>query len=142
MAQKTTENNQNVLEFIHTFATTEQKKKDSITLVEMMQSVSGYEARMWGTSIIGFGNYHYKYQSGHEGNAPLIGFSPRKSAISLYVFTGLEEHEPLLTKLGKFKKGKACLYINTITDIDGNQLQILMQATIAFLNKKYPTSNS
>jgi len=100
-----------------------------------MQAVSGCEATMWGASIIGFGNYHYKYESGHEGNAPLLGFSPRKSAISLYVFTGLEEHESLLTSLGKFKRGKACLYVNKLSDIDLDQLQKIMKANIEYLQK-------
>ena len=102
-----------------------------------MQTVSGSEATMWGASIIGFGKYHYKYESGHEGNAPLLGFSPRKSAISLYVFTGLEEHESLLTSLGKFKRWKACLYVNKLSDIDLDQLQKIMKANIEYLQKRY-----
>ena len=89
MAQKTTETNQNVADFIEKFGDSEQKKKYSHQLIEIMQAVSGSEATMWGSSIIGFGKYHYKYESGHEGNAPLLGFSPRKSAISYYGFTGL-----------------------------------------------------
>jgi hypothetical protein len=137
MAQKTTETLQNVADFIEKFADSEQKKKDSQKLVEIMQDVSGCEATMWGASIIGFGKYHYKYESGHEGNAPLLGFSPRKSAISLYVFTGLEEHESLLTSLGKFKRGKACLYVNKLCDIDLEQLQIIMKANIEYLKTRF-----
>lgn len=137
MAQKTTETDQNVADFIEKFADSEQKKKDSQKLVDIMQSVSGCEATMWGASIIGFGKYHYKYESGHEGNAPLLGFSPRKSAISLYVFTGLEEHESLLTSLGKFKRGKACLYINKLSDIDLDQLQKIMKANIEYLKTRF-----
>lgn len=138
MAQKTIETNQNVVDFIENFADSAQKKKDSQELIEIMQSVSGFEAKMWGASIIGFGNYHYTYESGHEGEAPLIAFSPRKSAISLYVFTGLEEHEPLLTSLGKFKRGKACLYVNQLSAIDLNQLKKIIATTIAYLQNKYP----
>ncbi|MGL2993242.1 DUF1801 domain-containing protein [Flavobacterium sp. TSSA_36] len=137
MAQQTIETDQNVADFIEKFADSEQKKKDSHKLVEIMQAVSGCQATMWGASIIGFGKYHYKYESGHEGNAPLLGFSPRKSAISLYVFTGLEEHEPLLTSLGKFKRGKACLYVTKLSDIDLNQLQVIMKANIEYLKTRF-----
>ena len=90
-----------------------------------------------GNVIIGFGNYHYKYDSGHEGIAPLIGFSPRKAAISLYVFTGLEEHKDLLNGLGKFKMGKACIYVNKLSDIDLLKLELLMRESIQYLQKKY-----
>lgn len=102
-----------------------------------MQDVTGFEPRMWGPSIIGFGSYHYKYASGHEGDSPLVGFSPRKSAISLYVFTGKEEHEHLLEELGKFRKGKSCIYINKLSDIDQNELRKIMIETIKFLELEY-----
>jgi hypothetical protein len=137
MAQKTIETDQNVADFIEKFADSEQKKKDSHKLVEIMKVVSGCQATIWGASIIGFGKYHYKYESGHEGNAPLLGFSPRKSAISLYVFTGIEEHEALLTSLGKFKRGKACLYVNKLSDIDLEQLQIIIKANIEYLKTRF-----
>lgn len=103
---KTTETGEDVLDFINEFADTEEKRKDSYELLELMQDISGYEAKMWGPSIVGFGSCHYKNKSEHEGGAPLIGFSPGKAAIFLYVFTGLNEHENLLTDLGKFKRGK------------------------------------
>ncbi len=134
---KTAETEKNVMEFIHEFADTEQKRKDSYELIELMQNVSGHEPKMWGSNIIGFGTYHYKYNSGHEGDSALIGFSPRKSAISLYVFTGLDEHEHLLKGLGKFKMGKACIYVNKLSDIDQLQLKTLMEETIKFLKSKY-----
>lgn len=134
---KTVETDQNVYDFIHSFAETEQKQKDSLSLIKLMENVSGFEAKMWGPSIVGFGNYHYKYDSGHEGIAPLIGFSPRKAAISLYVFTGLEEHKDLLNGLGKFKMGKACIYVNKLTDIDLLKLEFLMRESIQYLQKKY-----
>lgn len=127
----------NVLEFINTFATTEQKRQDSFQLLELMENVTGFEPKMWGPSIIGFGSYHYKYDSGHEGDAPLIGFSPRKTAISLYVFTGLQEHQHLLENLGKFKIGKACIYANKLSDINQQELMKLMLETITFLKSKY-----
>jgi len=102
-----------------------------------MQDISGHEAKMWGPSIVGFGSYHYKYESGHEGDAPLIGFSPRKAAISLYVFTGLKEHENLLNDLGKYKMGKACIYIKKLSDIDKQKLVVLMTETINYLKLMY-----
>lgn len=139
---KTTETNKNVLDFINAFVETEQKRNDSYSLLKLMEKISGYEAKMWGPSIIGFGKYHYKYKSGHEGDAPLIGFSPRKAAISLYVFTGLKEHEHLLEDLGKFKMGKACIYIKKLSDIDQEKLKLLMKGTINYLKSKYGNQKS
>ena len=134
---KTAPTNTDVNAFINSFADSEQKKKDSIELVKLMREVSAHDPAMWGPSIIGFGKYHYKYDSGHEGDAPLVGFSPRKAAISLYVFTGLQEHEPLLKDLGKFTMGKACIYVKKLSDIDQQQLKKLMKETIRFLNERY-----
>lgn len=114
-----------------------QKREDSIRLIHLMHSVSNEAPKMFGGSIIGFGQYHYIYASGHEGYAPLIGFSPRKAAISLYVYTGLNEHRLLVEKLGKFKQGKACIYIKKLTDINTDHLTTLMQETIQFLSTKY-----
>ena len=136
---KTAETGNDVIEFIQSFADTEQKREDSLALIAIMQRISGYEPKMWGPSIVGFGNYHYKYESGHEGDAPLIGFSPRKAAISLYVYTGLPEHEPLLKDLGKFKMGKACIYAKKLSDINELALKRLIKATIDFLLSKYNT---
>lgn len=134
---KTAETEADVHEFIHAFAQNEQKRKDSFELLKLMEEVSGYKPRMWGPSIIGFGKYHYKYASGHEGDAPLLGFSPRKAAISLYVFTGLKEHEHLLNELGKFKMGKACLYVNRLSDINRDKLVSLMKVSMAWVQSKY-----
>lgn len=134
---KTETNDADVLEFIDSFADTEQKKQDSYQLLKIMEEVSGFPPKMYGPSIVGFGNYHYKYDSGHEGDAPLLGFSPRKAAISLYTFTGLEEHGHLLDGFGKFKMGKACLYVKKLSDIDLNVLDKMMKATIQYLKEKY-----
>lgn len=139
MATKTKITEGNVLAFINDVADTAQKKEDSLELNRLMQEVSGFEPKMWGATIIGFGNYHYKYASGHEGDAPLLGFAPRKIAISLYVFTGLEEHKHLLEQLSKFKMGKACIYVKKLDDINIEELKQLMQASIRFLNEKYPS---
>ena len=134
---KTAETGKSVTGFINEFTDSEQKQKDSHELIKLMKEATGFEPKMWGPSIIGFGNYHYKYDSGHEGDAPLLGFSPRKAAISLYVFTGLEEHKHLLEGLGKFKMGKACIYVNKLSDIDQQKLKKLMKASIKYLKEKY-----
>lgn len=137
---KTQTTDASVEDFINTFADTEQKKKDSFELIKLMQDFTGYEPKMYGPSIVGFGNYHYKYDSGHEGDAPLVGFSPRKAAISLYVFTGYlghSEQEEMLKNLGKFKMGKACIYVKKLSDIDLEVLKKLMGSTIEFLQAKY-----
>ena len=134
---KTAETGKSVTGFIKEFTDSEQKQKDSHELIKLMKEATEFEPKMWGLSIIGFGNYHYKYDSGHEGDAPLLGFSPRKAAISLYVFTGLEEHKHLLEGLGKFKMGKACIYINKLSDIDQQKLKNLMKESIKFLKEKY-----
>ncbi|MCX2679144.1 DUF1801 domain-containing protein [Galbibacter sp. EGI 63066] len=134
--QKTRPTEADVLEFIQSFAPNEQRRKDSLALLNFMEKISGHKPKMWGPSIIGFGSYHYKYASGHEGDAPLVGFSPRKSALSLYVFTGLESHKHLLNGLGKFKKGKACIYVNKLADINLNVLANLMKETMHYLKTK------
>ncbi len=134
---KTAETENGVLAFIDDFAPSEQKRSDSYALLQLMEEVSECPAKMWGPSIIGFGRYHYRYESGHAGDAPFIGFSPRKAAISLYVFTGLAEHEHLLEGLGKFKLGKACIYVNKLADINLAILEKLMKATIGYLSEKY-----
>lgn len=135
---KTKQTQADVYEFINSFAETEQKRKDSLELLKMMQDLTGSQAKMWGSSIIGFGSYHYKSKrSKQEGDWPLIGFSPRKSAISLYVYTGNKEHEHLLENLGKFKIGKACIYVKKLSDINQKVLQKLIKGTIEFLHSKY-----
>jgi len=135
---KTTETIKNVIDYINAVED-EKQRNDSFQLVELMQNLSGHGPKMWGTSIIGFGSYHYKYNSGHEGDAPLIGFSPRKAATSLYVFTGLEQHKHLLDDLGKYKMGKACIYIKKLSDINEQRLRTVMKETIDFLKSKYTT---
>ncbi|MBG6235695.1 hypothetical protein IWX76_002263 [Pedobacter sp. CAN_A7] len=133
---KTMETSASVAEFIAAVEN-EQQRKDSDELIKMMKTVTAQEPKMWGPSIIGFGSYHYKYDSGHEGDAPLIGFSPRKTAISLYVFTGLEEHKPLLEGMGKFKMGKACIYVKKLQDLHEDKLMEVMKETITFLTSRY-----
>ncbi|MEI6523258.1 MAG: DUF1801 domain-containing protein [Bacteroidia bacterium] len=134
---KTQTTQQNVVDFINECVDSEQKKQDSLDLMKLMSAVSGCEAKMYGPSIIGFGTYHYIYDSGHEGDAPLIAFSPRKAAISLYVYTGLGEHESWLEGLGKFKMGKACIYIKKLSDINQQKLKTVMEENIKYLQNKY-----
>lgn len=115
----------------------ETKRDDSHELIKIFKSVTGEDAKMWGPSIIGFGSYHYKYESGHEGDACLAGFSPRKSAIVLYImnFDGKEE---LLKKLGKVKPSKGCVYIKKLADIDTAVLKKMIDGSVKYLKKKYP----
>ena len=135
---KTKQHDGDVTEFINTFANTEQKKQDSFELIKIMKDVTGHEPKMWGPSIIGFGKYHYKSErSRQEGDWPMVGFSPRKAAISLYVYTGSKKHEHLLEDLGKFKMGKACIYVKKLSDINEDALRKMMKASIEFLEEKY-----
>jgi len=135
---KTRQTSADVSEFIHAFADTEQKRKDSFELLKLMQDFTGYEPKMWGPSIIGFGSYHYKSErSSQQGDWLLVGFSPRKAAISLYVYSGAKEHEYLLEGLGKFTMGKACIYVKKLSDIDQEVLKKLMKATIDYLQSRY-----
>jgi hypothetical protein len=120
-----------------------QKRLDSMALLEIMRQASGHEPKMWGDSIIGFGSYHYKSErSSQEGDWPLIGFSPRKAAFSLYVYTGLPEHAPMLEGLGKHTMGKACIYVKKLSDIDQAVLGRLIAATLAYMREKYPAGRS
>jgi hypothetical protein len=134
---KTTETTVNVTDFINAFVEKDEKKADSFELIKLMSDWSGFEAKMWGPTIIGFGSYHYKYASGHEGDMPLIGFSPRKAEFSLYVYSPTEESEPLLNELGKFKMGKACIYIKKLSDINIDTLEKICKATINYLNENH-----
>jgi hypothetical protein len=135
---KTKQTGADVVEFINSFADTEQKKKDSFELLKLMQDFTGYEPKMWGPSIIGFGQYHYKSErSNQEGDWPLVGFSPRKSAISLYVYSGCSGQDDLLKELGKFKMGKSCIYVKKLSDINQEPLKKLIRTTMDFLRSKY-----
>jgi len=135
---KTKQTDANVIAFINEFADTEQKKKDSFEILKIMQDCTGYEPKMWGASMIGFGSYHYKSErSRQEGDWPLVGFSPRKAAISLYVYCGCPGQDDILKDLGRFKMGKACIYVKKLSDINQEVLQKLIISTIGFLKEKY-----
>ena len=134
---KTAETAIDVTDFINSFVTDEQKKADSSILIELMKVWTSFDPKMWGPSIIGFGSYHYKYTSGHEGDAPLIGFSPRKAAFSLYVFSPTDKNKYLLNELGKYKIGKACIYVKRLADINTSVLEKMCKATIEYLNEHH-----
>ncbi|EQB38373.1 hypothetical protein M948_07275 [Virgibacillus sp. CM-4] len=136
---KTKENEDDVIEFIEQVESPK-KKEDAYRLLDIFTETTGYPAKMWGTSIIGFGSYHYQYASGHEGDAALVGFSPRKAKFSLYFATGDQEREDLLQKLGKHTSGKACVYTNKLADIDIDVLKQLINQSVTFLKEKYPTT--
>ncbi|MFT4416429.1 DUF1801 domain-containing protein [Fredinandcohnia humi] len=134
---KTKENDNSVIEFIES-VDSPKKKEDAYKLLDIFTETTGYPAKMWGTSIIGFGSYHYKYATGHEGDAPLVGFSPRKAKISLYFATGDTKREELLQKFGKHTTGKACVYINKLADVDVEVLKALINQSVVFLQEMYP----
>jgi hypothetical protein len=135
---KTTETVESVNDFIRSVPD-EKKQSDSFKIVEIMKNASGYEPRMWGPSIVGFGSYHYKYESGHEGDAPLAGFSPRKDAISIYLGLAPEQRQELLKKFGKYKSGKACIYIKKLDDVNIDVFREMVIAGINNLRSKYPS---
>lgn len=132
---KTTETEISVTDFINSYVDNEQKKEDSFRLIDLLKEWSGFEPKMWGPTIIGFGSYHYKYASGHEGDAPILGFSPRKASFSLYVYSPTEESKTLLSNLGKFKIGKACIYAKRLSDINLSTLEQLSKISIAYVKE-------
>lgn len=137
---KTKQNDASVIEFIEGVENPK-KREDAYRLLDIFSETTGFEAKMWGPSIIGFGSYHYKYKTGHEGDAPLVGFSPRKTKISLYFATGDPERAKLLESFGKHTSGKACVYINKVADIDESVLKQLIHQSVSFLQKTYPDSD-
>ncbi|NLM33854.1 MAG: DUF1801 domain-containing protein [Clostridiales bacterium] len=113
------------------------KREDAYELLKIFIEATGLEAKMWGDSMIGFGSYHYKYASGHEGDTFLVGFSPRKSKISLYLNLWDAQSESLLMDLGKHTRGKGCVYINKLSDIDTEVLKKLISLSIKSVREKY-----
>lgn len=132
---KTTETSDSVLKFIKTVPD-QQRQKDSLAIIEIMKQQSGFEPKMWGPGIVGFGSYHYKYESGHEGDAPLVGFSPRKAAFALYI-ANFDGKAALLKNFGKHKTAKACVYIKKVEDIHVEVLKKLVIGSIKHTQSKY-----
>lgn len=112
------------------------RRADAQVIVKLMQKITGKNPKMWGPTIVGFDEYHYRYESGHEGDMCMVGFSPRGSALVLYVLVG-EAYEALLPALGKYKRGKGCLYINKLADVDLAVLEQLIREAYAWMTRKY-----
>ncbi|MBP6300006.1 MAG: DUF1801 domain-containing protein [Arenimonas sp.] len=114
----------------------ELKRKDTQTLLDLLKKITGDTPVLWGDGIIGFGSYHYQYESGREGDMPLIGFSPRKREFAIYIMSGFEQLQAHLNKLGKHKAGKSCLYIKRLSDININTLSELMKESVAIIKSE------
>src|SRR5688500_2534305 len=134
---KTAETENSVTDFIN-LVENEVKRNDSFKIIELLKNLTGFEPKMWGPSIIGFGNYHYKYPSGHEGDAPLAAFSPRKDSIVLYFDIEFENREVLLSQLGKHRSSVTCVYVKKLEDIDVSVLKKLITNSMKNTMKTYP----
>ena len=115
----------------------ESKRSDSFRILNLMKDITGEPPVMWGPSIVGFGSYHYKYASGREADWMLTGFSPRKQNLTIYIMPGFDNHDALLKKLGKFKTGKSCLYINKLEDVDMEILRTLIKESVHCMRARY-----
>lgn len=135
---KTKQNNASVTSFLAAVED-KQQRSDSKKLSKMMRAATGARAKMWGSSIVGFGSYHYKYASGQEGDWPLVGYSPRKQNLSIYIMAGFAGSDKLLAKLGKHKTGKSCLYIKRLADVDEKVLNTLIEKSVKHMRSKYET---
>ncbi len=135
---KTIPTNASVTEFLNTIEN-ETRREDSFVILKKMKEITGKPAVMWGNSIVGFGSYHYKYDSGREGDILITGFSPRKQNLTLYILDGFDGYQELLSKLGPHKTGKSCLYIKKLSDIDMDILTKLISTSFTHFDKKYNT---
>lgn len=133
---KTIPNDNDVVLFLNTISD-EQKRKDAFALVELMKEITKEDPKMWGASIVGFGEYHYKYESGREGDMFLTGFSPRKNNLTIYIMTGFESYHEQLLQLGTYKTGKSCLYVKKLEGIDQNILKEIITDSIQRMIDKY-----
>jgi hypothetical protein len=133
---KTTENKNSVKDFIKSVPD-QQRQKDALAIIELMKKESGFEPKMWGPAIIGFGSYHYKYESGREGDAPLVGFSPRKTEFAFYLTSQFDQREELLKQLGKHKSAKGCVYIKKLEDVKVDVLKKMIANSIKYYKAKY-----
>lgn len=133
---KTQQTDADVLAFL-ALIERDQKREDAFKIMNMMEDISGYPAKMWGGSLVGFGTYHYKYDSGREGDMMKIGFSPRKANLVLYIMGGFEAYKDKLADFGKYKTGKSCLYINKLADVDEGILRDMIKADVDYMNDKY-----
>lgn len=135
---KTRATRASVTEFIKSIED-KQKRADTRKVAAMMRKATGKRAKMWGSSIVGYGTYHYKYASGREGDFMTTGFSPRKQALTVYIIPGFKHFERLMSKLGKYKTGKSCLYIRRLSDVDEKVLERLIAESVKYMHKNYET---
>lgn len=133
---KTRENRASVTAFLGAIED-KRKRSDARKVAAMMRKATGKRAKMWGTGIVGFGKYHYKYASGWEGDAALVSFSPRKQNLVVYIMPGFEEFPMLMKKLGKYKTGKSCLYLNKLDDVDESVLEQLIGKSVKLMRRRY-----
>ena len=129
---KTQRNDGDVLAYLESVEN-KRRREDSLVVKEMMEEVTGEPAEMWGTSIVGFGSYHYRYASGREGDFMLTGFAPRKQALTLYIMGGHERYHELMAKLGKYRTGSSCVYINRLADVDLDVLRELIAESVEYM---------
>ena len=127
-----------VTEFINSIED-RQKRADVRKVAAIMRRVTGKRAKMWGSSIVGYGTYHYQYESGREGDFMITGFSPRKQALTVYIVAGFRRFDTLMGKLGKYRTGKSCLYINRLSDVDEKVLEKLIDRSVKYMRKNYET---
>lgn len=127
-----------VTEFINSIED-RQKRADARKVAAIMRRVTGKRAKMWGSSIVGYGTYHYKYESGREGDFMITGFSPRRQALTVYILAGFRRFDTLMGKLGKYKTGKSCLYIKRLSDVDEKVLEKLIDRSVKYMRKNYET---
>lgn len=133
---KTRETQADVEAFLENVAS-DKRREDGRKVLEMMRRITGWEPKMWGPSIVGFGQYHYKYESGREGDFFVTGFSPRKSALTVYIMPGYRDYSHLLEKLGNHRTGKSCLYVNKLEDIDMDVLAELITESVEHMKENY-----
>ena len=129
---KTQRNDGDVLAYLESVSN-KRRREDSLVLLKIMEEATGEPAEMWGTSIVGFGSYHYRYESGREGDMMLTGFAPRKAALSLYIMGGHERYDELMAKLGKHRTGSSCVYINKLADVDLAVLRELIAESVEYM---------
>lgn len=133
---KTTETRASVTAFLNAVEDP-QKRADAKKVAAMMRRVTGKPAKMWGSSLVGYGKYHYKYDSGREGEFMLTGFSPRKQNLTIYIMPGFDQFDALMKKLGKYKTGKSCLYVNKLGDVDEKVLEQLISRSVKVMRERY-----
>lgn len=133
---KTKETTASVDKFLNS-VTDKEKREDSFRIQELMMKTTKEKPKMWGSSIVGFGKYHYKYDSGNEGDMCITGFSPRKQTLTIYVMSGFEKYKELMLKLGKYKTGKSCLYIKKLKDVDIKTLKKIISSSYKYMKRKY-----